>query len=69
MSGGRKPDFAVKVGLRGDKYHRKIGAAWKHDKGGIYIKLDPGIALVSANDVVISLWPDDKPPQERTPFD
>ena len=70
MTAGRKPDFAVKVGLKGQKYHRKVGAGWSNDKGGIYIKLDPGLALVSGTDVVISLWPpDDKPAQDSTSFD
>jgi|GEM_PF-6990079 len=68
MTAGRKPDFVVKVGLKGERYHRKVGAAWKNEKGGMYVKLDPGIALVSGSDVVIALWPDDKPADGGAPW-
>jgi uncharacterized protein (DUF736 family) len=57
---GRPPDFRVKVGLRGERFHKPIGAAWKLKSGGISVKLDPGLALVSGTDVVITLWPADE---------
>jgi len=47
----------LKVGIKGEKYHRRAGAAWKLDKGGIAIRIDPGTALVSATDVQMTLWP------------
>ena len=50
--GGRPPDFRLKVGLRGRRFHKPIGAAWKLKSGGIAIKLDPGLALVGGTDVV-----------------
>jgi hypothetical protein len=59
--GGRRPDFVVKVGIKGEKYHQRCGAAWKLAKGGIAIKIDPGLALVSGTDVVVTLWPNEQP--------
>lgn len=55
--GGRQPDFKIKVGLRGEKFHKQVGAAWKLKNGGLAIRLDPGIALVGAHDISITLWP------------
>lgn len=55
--GGRAPDYIVKVGLRGEKFHKRVGAAWKTKRGGIAVKLDPGLALVSGTDVLITMWP------------
>jgi hypothetical protein len=58
--GGRRPDYIVKVGLRGEKFHRRVGAGWKNSAGGLNIKLDPGIALVSGTDVSITIWKNDE---------
>ena len=56
MSG--KPDFTVKVKAREGKYATKVGAAWHtRSGGGVNIKLDPGIAIVSMDGVDITLWP------------
>ena len=65
MTAGRKPDFVVKVGLKGQKFHKRVGAGWKNDQGGVYVKLDPGLALVSGTDVVIALWPEDERPADQ----
>ena len=63
---GRSPDFRVKVGLRGERFHKPCSAAWNLRNGGIAIKLDPGLALVSGTDVVITLWPADEQGQQTT---
>lgn len=61
---GRKPDYVLKVQLADTKNYNRAGAAWKLEKGGgIAIKLDPGIALVGANDVRITLWPNEDRPK------
>jgi hypothetical protein len=65
-SSGRRPDYILKTGLRGEKYHVRCGAAWRLKSGGIAIKIDPGIALVSGTDVVVSLWPNEEQ-QQRAP--
>ena len=57
---GRKPDYVVKVGLSNGGYARRCGAAWRlSGGGGIAIRIDPGIAIVGAHDVRITLWPSD----------
>ena len=33
-------------------------------KGGVYVKIDPGLALVSGTDVIVSLWPADERPAQ-----
>jgi hypothetical protein len=63
--GGRQPDFILKVGLRGEKYHKRCGAAWTIQNGGLSLKIDPGIALVSGTDVLVTLWPFEE--QRRQP--
>jgi uncharacterized protein (DUF736 family) len=63
---GRPPDFRVKVGLRGQGFHKQIGAAWKLKSGGVSVKLDPGLALVSGTDVVITLWPSEQEQRPQT---
>ena len=63
-SNGTKPEYIVKVGLKGTKFHRKVGAAWRIQGGkGLSVKLDPGIALVSAHDIIISIWKNEEKPQ------
>jgi hypothetical protein len=58
MSNG--PEFILKVGLRDSKFKKRCGAAWRTKDGkGLNIKLDPGIALVGANDISITLWKND----------
>ncbi len=61
--GGRPPDYIVKVGLRGEKFHKRVGAAWTLKQGGIAVKIDPGLALVSGTDVLVSLWPSEEKPK------
>jgi hypothetical protein len=68
--GGRQPEFVLKVGIKGERYHKRVGAAWRTKDGkGLNIKLDPGIALVGANDISITLWKNDeqqRPQQQQT---
>jgi len=68
--GGRQPEFVLKVGVKGEQYHRRVGAAWRTKNGkGLNIKLDPGIALVGAHDISITLWRNDeqqRPQQQQT---
>jgi hypothetical protein len=47
MANGKKPAYEVFVSDKnGDKtYYHRVGAAWEVAKGGISIKLVPGIAL------------------------
>ncbi len=68
--GGQQPQFVLKVGIKGEQYHRRVGAAWRTQNGkGLNIKLDPGIALVGANDISITLWRNEeqqqRPPQQN----
>jgi hypothetical protein len=64
--GGQQPQFVLKVGIKGQQYHRRVGAAWRTADGkGLNIKLDPGIALVGASDISITLWRNDE--QQRQP--
>jgi hypothetical protein len=64
--GGQQPQFVLKVGIKGQQYHRRVGAAWRTADGkGLNIKLDAGIALVGANDISITLWRNDE--QQRQP--
>jgi hypothetical protein len=64
---GRSPDYIVKIGIKGERYHKRCGAAWKIKNGGIAIKIDAGLALVSGTDVVVSMWPNDEQQQSRPP--
>jgi hypothetical protein len=64
--GGRQPDFKIKIGLRGAKFHKQVGAAWKTKSGGLVLKVDPGLALVSGTDVLITLWPAEEQRQPQT---
>jgi hypothetical protein len=62
---GKRPDYIVKVGIKGQPYHKRVGAAWRIQGGrGLSIKLDPGIALVGATDVSITIWPNDEAKQQ-----
>jgi hypothetical protein len=64
---GRAPEFILKIGLRGG-YQKRCGAGWRTKDGrGLNIKLDPGIALVGANDISITLWKNDEQQQARSP--
>lgn len=54
---GRAPDFILKAGIKGERFHRRVGAAWRVKGDGIAIKIDAGIALVGAHDISITLWP------------
>jgi hypothetical protein len=63
---GRQPDFIVKVGVRGEKWHRRVGAAWRVKGDGIAIKIDAGIALVGAHDISITMWPAEEQRQPQT---
>ena len=66
-NGGGKPDFVLKVGIRGERWHKRVGAAWKTaDGAGLNLKLDPGIALIGAHDISITLWPSDEQRQHTT---
>jgi hypothetical protein len=70
--GGQQPQFVLKVGIKGQQYHRRVGAAWRTKDGkGLNIKLDPGIALVGASDISITLWRNDEQqrqqPQQQQP--
>ena len=63
--GGQQPQYILKVGIKGENYHRRVGAAWRTANGqGLNIKLDPGIALVGANDISITLWKNDEQPRQ-----
>jgi len=68
MSNGnsRSPDYVVKIGLKGEKWHKRCGAGWKIKGNGIAVKIDPGLALVSGTDVVVTLWPNEEQ-QQRQP--
>jgi hypothetical protein len=65
---GRKPDYVLKVGIKGEKYHRRAGAAWAIKNDGIAIKIDPGTALLSGSDILVTLWPHE-PDRERNKND
>jgi hypothetical protein len=66
---GRPPDYVLKIGIKGERYHRRVGAAWRVKGNGIALRIDAGIALVGAHDISITLWPADEQSQHQTSTD
>ena len=64
MSAPRKPDYKLSATTRqGVTPVRKgqIGVAWANPDGSVAIKLDPFVVISAADNLVITLFPADRP--------
>ena len=56
-SGGRMPDYDLKVLCKSTGQTTYIGAGWKNDDGSICVKLDLCCTMPSDPDLVYTLFP------------
>lgn len=57
---GGGPDYIVKAMTKsGPARTGRIGAAWKSEQGWISIKLDPFVTISGADDLIITVFPND----------
>lgn len=53
-----KPSHIIKVKHRDKSHGTRVGAAWPTKAGGgLNIVLDPGIAIVSGENIYVTAWP------------
>ena len=57
---GRTPDYIVKAKRKSTQEAAKVGAAWNNDDGSISIVLNTFVVLEASNDVMITLFKNDR---------
>lgn len=68
------PDYRIAAMNKVTDLKGRVGAAWKNNDGSISLVLDAFITLTSSKDLVITMFPDNKPknnpsrPEQDIPF-
>lgn len=60
----RKPDYNVRAKRKASGESSFVGAAWKNENGSISVKIDPFVVLKGETDLLITLFPRDRPDQD-----
>lgn len=60
MSKGRLPDYAVHAMNKATDEKARVGGAWKNEDGSIFVKLDNFVQLIGSNNLVITLFVNDR---------
>ena len=63
----RTPDFILKaLNRRTEQRTGKIGCAWQNEDGSITIQLDMCTSLMADPDLLVTLFPNDRPTTQST---
>ncbi len=62
---GRRPDYKVSALSRSSEHKGNIGVAWVNQDGTVSIKLNPFTVLSAAQDLLITLFPNDDADRPR----
>lgn len=58
---GRLPNYRVAALNKRTDAKGRVGAAWSNDDGSISVVIDPFVTLHGGKDMIITLFPDNKP--------